>query len=419
MKRVHVIGAGLAGLSAAVALAQAGCKVRLYEAGPVAGGRCRSYYDRVLGCRVDNGNHLLLSGNRAAMGFLDIIGSRGSLIGPGVAAFPFMDVGSGERWVVRPNAGRLPWWIFSRARRVLGTSVGDYFLLLKLWRARGDVTVSDVVGDGVLFRRLLEPLAVAALNTPAGEGLAQVFAAVVWKTLGRGGAACVPWFPAVGMNETFIDPAVDWLRARGGEINFHHRVTALHVEGARVVGFDDVVVDDDAGVVLAVPAWAAGALLPELNVPKEFQAIVNVHFKLDAARAAGFTGVIGGKAEWIFVKQGHVSVTISAANRIVDEAAEDISAAVWADVRRVLDLPNEIPVWRVVKERRATFAATGAQERVRPGVLLGVENLALAGDWTATGLPGTIEGAVQSGRVAAEFLVCHGRGVAASMHSSQ
>src|SRR5438270_6676191 len=100
---VHVVGAGLAGLAAAVALADAGRRVILYEAAPHAGGRCRSYFDAELGCRIDNGNHLLLAGNRAALDYLERIGALGSLEGPPEAVFPFVDAASGECWTVRPN----------------------------------------------------------------------------------------------------------------------------------------------------------------------------------------------------------------------------------------------------------------------------------------------------------------------------
>src|SRR5579875_3444282 len=106
MSRTHIIGGGLAGLAAALDLAEAGRPVSLYEAGPAFGGRCRSYFDRELGCRIDNGNHLLLSGNHAAMGYLDRLGARDRLGGPGVPMFPFVDLARGERWTVRPSRGR-------------------------------------------------------------------------------------------------------------------------------------------------------------------------------------------------------------------------------------------------------------------------------------------------------------------------
>ncbi len=130
--RVHVIGAGLAGLAAALSLVDAGRAVTLHEAGPAAGGRCRSYVDRELGLTIDNGNHLLLSGNRAAFAYLDAIGGTGALAGPRAPLFPFLDLATGARWTVRPNAGRLPWWVLSRRRRVPGTRTGDYLRLLDL-----------------------------------------------------------------------------------------------------------------------------------------------------------------------------------------------------------------------------------------------------------------------------------------------
>ena len=114
----HVVGAGLAGLAAAVVLAGAGRRVRLYEASGHAGGRCRSYFDAELGCRIDNGNHLLLTGNRSTLDYLERIGARGTLDGPEDAVFPFFDATTGRRWQLRPNRGRLPWWILQRSRRV-------------------------------------------------------------------------------------------------------------------------------------------------------------------------------------------------------------------------------------------------------------------------------------------------------------
>jgi hydroxysqualene dehydroxylase len=159
-------------------------------------------------------------------------------------------------------------------------------------------------------------------------------------------------------------------------------------------------------VVLAVPPWGVADLLPGQSSPTEFQAILNIHFRVAADPGpTGFIGLVGGTAEWVFVKRGHVSVTISAANQMVDQDAEAIARAVWPEVRAALELEGRMPAWRVVKERRATVAATAEQEQLRPGPRTGLANLVLAGDWTNTGLPGTIEGAIRSGRTAAEVLL--------------
>lgn len=404
---VHVIGAGLAGLSCAVALRTAGLTVTLVEAGPVAGGRCRSYFDRELGLRIDNGNHLLLSGNRATFDYLDTIGGRQSLLMPDEPLFPFIDLESGVRWNLRPNRGRIPWWVLSRNRRVPGTRPTDYLALMRLGRLNGEATMAGSLRHGIFYRRLVEPIAVAALNTPMDAASVPLFASVMRETLFRGGGACIPAVPREGLSETLVDPAIAWLRSRGCEIVTGRRVTALRMENDQVIALETTegTMPVDAAV-LAIPPWVASDLLPELVAPSEFQAILNIHFRAEAERVPpGFIGVVGGTAEWVFVKTGHVSVTISAANRMVDQDAEEIATAVWPDVRTVLNLEGRMPPWRVVKERRATFAATAGQDRLRPGARTRLANLVLAGDWTATGLPATIEGAIRSGRSAAEMLL--------------
>jgi squalene-associated FAD-dependent desaturase len=409
--RVHIIGAGLAGLSAAVALAEAGRAVTIYDAGRVAGGRCRSYFDRGLGCRIDNGNHLLLSGNGAAIDYLARIGARGTLHGPREPVFPFFDTASGERWTLRLNRGRVPWWILSPRRRVPGTRARDYLGLLALRRAGAADTVADVLDrSGNLYRRLLEPLAVAALNTRPHEALASLLRAVVDETLLRGGAACLPLFPREGLSESLIDPAVRWLTARGGRLLTNHRIAGLGIFEGRIdeLRSPNGTIPMSAGevVVLAVPPWVATDMLPSLDAPDVFESILNIHFRVIADTGeAGFVGVIGGTAEWIFVKPEVVSVTVSAANHLVDLPADDIAARVWPEVRAALALPEPMPPVRVVKEKRATFAATATQERRRPGPRTYLANLAVAGDWTATGLPATIEGAIRSGRAAARVLL--------------
>jgi phytoene dehydrogenase-like protein len=125
-KKAHVIGAGLAGLSAAVALAKGGVTVQVSEAAAQGGGRCRSYFDPQLGTVIDNGNHLVMSGNHAIYEYLRIIGAEDRLTGPKTAEFDFVDLQTQDRWRLRPNPGPLPWWVASPARRVPGTKTADY-----------------------------------------------------------------------------------------------------------------------------------------------------------------------------------------------------------------------------------------------------------------------------------------------------
>jgi squalene-associated FAD-dependent desaturase len=408
--RAHVVGAGLAGLAAAVRLVAAGRAVTLYEAGPQAGGRCRSYCDGELDCRIDNGNHLLLAGNRAALDYLGRIGARDTLEGPPAAEFPFIDLQSGRRWVLRPNRTPVPRWIFSPGRRVPQTRARDYLAAARRLRgAAPEASVAEVLDPHtVLFRCLWAPLAIAALNTGVERASARLFWRLLAETLGRGGGACRPLVPQEGLSESFVDPALAHLRAHGADIRFGMRLRRLNLAAERALAlvFDGgaILLGDDEEIVLAVPASVAARLVPGLLVPDAFAPIVNAHFR--AAAPAGsplFIGVIGGAAEWIFRKPRVLSVTVSAAERFVDRPAAELGALFWHDVALAYGLPAmPVPPVRILKERRATFLASPEQLRRRPQTVTHWKNLLLAGDYVDTGLPGTIEGAIRSGFAAAQ-----------------
>lgn len=418
MSRIHVIGAGLAGLSAAVTATGAGRAVTLYEATAAGGGRCRSYYDSELEMRLDNGNHLLLSGNKSAFAYIDEIGARDRITGPRHPVFPFMDLKTGREWTLRPNRGRIPWWVLFADRRVPKATAVEHLAIRKLGREWDDTVMTETMRHSQLYWLLLEPLSVAALNTRPHEALACLFGEVLRETLLKGGKACLPRVPKVGLSEALVDPAIETLRQRGADILFNRRITGLIVEHGRVtaLGTTDgpVRLEADDSVVLAVPAWIAGELLPNITVPNAFESILNVHFKIavkpepDVAEA-GFIGLVNGVAEWIFIRPDHISVTVSAANKMIDRPADDLAWAVWRNVAKALDLvgnrATKVPPYRVIKERRATVVANVAQEERRPEARTDIENLVLAGDWTDTRLPGTIEGAVRSGVTAARLIL--------------
>ncbi|MFE1602481.1 hydroxysqualene dehydroxylase HpnE [Methylobacterium sp. ID0610] len=407
---VHVLGAGLAGLSAAVRSAQAGQRVVVHEAAKQAGGRCRSYYDPALGLTIDNGNHLLLSGNRDALDFLSAVGApAGALTGPAEAAFPFADLVTGERWTLRPNAGRLPWWVLAAGRRVPGSRARDYLAPLGIFRGAGKAaTIGESMAcEGLLWNRLWRPVLLAALNTEPSESDAGLAATILRETLGAGGRACRPLVAVEGLSTAFVEPALAFLARAGAEIRFGQRVRGLGLAQDRVLTLDfsdgSEVLEPGDRVVMALPAWVAADLLPGLPVPQEHRSIVNAHFAV--APPAGsplILGVVGGLTEWLFAYPDRLSVTISGADRLLDTPREDLAAAIWDEVARLTGQAGApLPRWQIVKEKRATFAATPQEAGRRPGARTHLANLALAGDWTATGLPSTIEGAIRSGAVAA------------------
>jgi squalene-associated FAD-dependent desaturase len=410
-RTIHIIGAGLAGLSAAVRLAQSSATVVVHEATRQAGGRCRSYADAATGLTIDNGNHLLLSGNHAALDYLKAIGSDSHLVGPAGADFPFVDLATGGRWTIRMSDGRIPWWIFDATRRAPGTSPRDYLAMARLLWAPGGSTVCDLLPcEGLLYERLLHPLLLAALNIDPHEGSAALAGAVVRETLAAGGRACRPLVARFGLGSAFIEPALDFLRARNAVVHFEHELRGMTLEPGGGMGLDfgndKVPVGRDDAIIVAVPPYAARSLIPGLDPPSTFRAIVNAHFRVEPpATIPHMIGVLNGTVEWIFAFPNRLSVTISAADRFMDAPREALARTIWAEVSRIAALPPALPPWQIVRERRATFAATPAENAKRPPAQTAWRNVFLAGDWTATGLPATIEGAIRSGHRAAQCVM--------------
>jgi squalene-associated FAD-dependent desaturase len=408
-KTAHIIGAGISGLSAAVRLANANYRVHVHEATQTAGGRCRSYFDAATNLTIDNGNHLLLSGNRHALAYARSIGTEAGLVGPKRAEFPFVDISTGQRWQLDLGDGRLPLWVLDEARRVPDTGLLDYLALMPLIWAGTDKPVGNAIPcEGTLYQRLVQPLLLAALNVDPPEGSAGLAGAIVRETLLAGGRACRPLIARDGLSSVLIEPAIKLLQDKGATIRFGHELREFVMSGNHVgelkFGDDTIVVAADDVVVLAVPPRPAASLLPGLKTPTKFRAIVNAHFRFDPPKGAPpILGVVDGLVEWLFAFPQRLSVTISNGDRLLDMPREELAQAIWRDVCKAAGVQGELPPWQIVRERRATFEATPEQNALRPGPVTGWKNLFLAGDWTDTGLPATIEGSVRSGDRAADL----------------
>jgi hydroxysqualene dehydroxylase len=407
---VHVVGGGLAGLAAAVRLAGHAVNVVVHEAALQAGGRCRSYHDPALDLMIDNGNHLVLSGNHSVLAYLDRIGAAAKLVGPPHADFAFVDLATGERWTLSINDGRLPLWIFTASRRVPGTRTRDYLSVARLLWPGNRKTICETVNcSGVLYDRLLRPFWLAALNTEPSEASAQLAAAVTHATLAKGGSACRPLIARDGLAEAFVGPALAFLHAHNAKVRFGTRLRAITFEDNRAAvldfGDDSAVLRDRDAVILALPPTVARTLVPDLETPSEFRAIVNAHFRVSPpAGLPPMIGIVNGTIEWLFSFKERLAVTISAADRLLETPRDVLAEKIWQEVAAVARIPKELPLWQIVRERRATFAATPGENAKRPAARTAWRNLFLAGDWTDTGLPATIEGAVRSGNRAADLV---------------
>lgn len=417
MPTLHVIGAGLAGLAAAVGGVERGWSVRVYEGAGHPGGRCRSFYDRTLDRTIDNGNHLIMSGNKSALGFLERIGvGRDVLTGPDGAQYPFVDVSTGARWSVRINDGPIPFWVFDPSSRVPDTKLTDYLKALPIALAGSDKTVDDVVDkESVLYKAFWEPLTLAVLNTSTAHGSAQLLWSVIRETFALGGKACRPLTAKTGLGHAFVDPAVKWLEAKGATVSLNTMIKELKLEGDRVVGFssvtEDMALGPDDRLVLAIPPSRLKSLLPELDPPEDDASILNVHYRLPFAApteklgGSPFIGMVSSDGQWAFVRDDVVSLTTSASHKIGLDATPNKEAAdrIWAETRVALGLGDNAAydAVRVIRERRATpdQSPAGVAKRLKPRQRW--ENLILAGDHTDTGVPATIEGSIRSGDRAA------------------
>jgi squalene-associated FAD-dependent desaturase len=413
-KLVHVVGAGLAGLAAAVQLQRRGAQVVLHEAEAYAGGRCRSYYDARLGATLDSGNHMVLSGNLATLNYTRAIGAADELVGPAQPEYPFVDLATKARWTVRMSPGAVPWWIFDTNARVPNTGPADYLALMPLLLARPGRSVAQTMRcDGPLWNRLLRPLFHALLNIEPRDASAELTGAMVRETLLAGGLACRPLVARNGLGSAFVDPALRLLQHGGAAIKLGSRlrevVFAANGGRAQALNFVDesVALGSNHAVILALPPESAVTLVPGLRAPTRFASTASVHFAVETPFGLPqVTGLLNSMSEWLFAFDGRLSVTLDAAERLLETPHEALAATAWAEVAQAANLPaTPMPAWQVVMEKRATFAALPDQETLRPGTRTRWNNLMLAGDWTATGLPATIEGAIRSGQKAADTLL--------------
>ncbi len=416
-KVAHIVGAGISGLSAAVRLANANFKVRLYEATQQAGGRCRSYFDAATNLTIDNGNHLLLSGNRHALAYARSIGTEAGLVG--TEARPVSLRRSEDRQTLAARSRRQPpaaMGVRFRATgaghelaRLSGIDAADLVVAFAGWSATPFLARACCTSDWC--SRCFWPRSMS-IRPSGSAGLA---GAVVRETLLAGGQACRPLIAREGLSAVLVEPAIKLLQGKGADIRFGQELRGFGSAAGRVnelkFGEEAVSVASSDIVVLAVPPRPAASLLPGLTTPSKFRAIVNAHFRFEPPEdLPAILGVVGGLVEWLFAFPQRLSITISGADRLVDMPREELAQAIWRDICQAAGITAELPPWQIVRERRATFEATPEQNALRPGAVTAFKNLFLAGDWTDTGLPATIEGSVRSGNRAADLVLAMPQG---------
>jgi hydroxysqualene dehydroxylase len=424
---VVIVGGGLSGLAAAVDLGAAGVPVLLLEQKPAAGGRVRSYTDPTTGDTIDNGQHLLIAGYERTFAYLDRIGARHLTATQPRPVLPFHhpDRGFVEfKLPALPAPWHLLWGIFTTP--LLNSS--DRIRLLRAGRALrrfeaapGDTIARwlDVQHQSAEARRCFwEPLAVAIMNEQMDRAPASVFLRTIRTAFLDHWSRSALVFPQAGLSAVFVDPACAFIERHGGAVRCAADVVSLQTGGALVSsvtlkGGEQI---PCSAVILAVPParmislWPADIPLPgnvNLMLPSAVSPIISIHLWFDHPfMDRDVLGLIGRRVHWIFRKDHHLSATISAAYALVGLSNEELVDIAVEDFRTVFGAAVGLPVHAVVlREKRATFSATPENEGCRPGPITAAKNLLLAGDWTDTGLPATIEGAIQSGQLCARLIL--------------
>ena len=432
--RVVVVGGGLAGMAAALRLAGAGCEVKLVERRPFLGGRAFSFRDPDTGAVIDNGQHVLAGACRRLRAFLAEIGSP-----PGAFArqprlrIPILD-GTGRSASL--SASRLP-----APLHLLPALLGYSHLQARdrlrvardvraLSRLEGLGAMEDVpLGEWLAGRstsreaieRFWEPLVTPALNMPVAEANLPLTAFFLERAIWSGPEGGALWLPRVGLSEAIGEPGGRALAAAGVVVRLGERATALAIDSGRIEGVllsGGDALEADA-VVAALPPRAADRLLPATSPERAYAGvgavpIVNAFLWYDRPILGhAFAGTFGSPLQWLFDRERLLGpdrsggpclgVSLSAAAEWIDPSKEEIAARIDAAVERVLPARRSarLVASAVVKEPRATFRADAGCARRRPGTAGPAAGLWLAGDWTDTGWPATMEGAVLSGERAA------------------
>ncbi len=415
MKRVLVLGGGVAGMAAAVELARRGHKPLLLEEKHFLGGRAYSFRDSATGEEIDNGQHLLLTCYTHTRKFLRTIGALQGLYVPPGLEIAYREPGG--RGTILKLGGLTPWtwgrpWfflmraLFTATRGLDHTSVEDW--------------LEEAQQPEPLRRLLYRPLAVAALNQDTQKASAQLWVNVlrrVFVSLRRPRLA----IPAMGLSDLFAKPSSVYLRAHGAEIHCDHRVERLLEKDGGVCGVEvrgGKIFQADA-VISALPPHVLTRLLTPDMLEREpslagagqltMSGIISIHLWLDAPLTQRvFAGLLDTGVQWLFNKQvlyaragrqAHsIALVISAADAFMDMPKEALLQKTLEELRRLYPEFSRRNVLRsvVIKEKSATLSHELGQMALRPKPLTRIKNLYLAGDWVNTGLPATIESAIQS-----------------------
>ena len=250
------------------------------------------------------------------------------------------------------------------------------------------------------------------MNTSAEEASARVLSNVLRKTFFRGKKYCHILQPLFNWNKTLIEPSLKFIKRNGKKIQFNSLLKKIEIKNGKVINLifnqKRIRVENDEKIILCLPPTNLNKLLPKMTLPKNYNTILNIHFKISKKNLTEFTqpifGLINSISDWVFVKHNHISVTISNANSFNLIDSEQIANRVWDEICCYLGERINFLQFQIVREKKATYHQSPKNIKLIKNIDQIPKNILLAGDWTQHDLPCTIESSILSGKKAVEFL---------------
>ena len=342
----------------------------------------------------------------------NLVGSENTLNFFG-SSYNFFDCKNKNTWSVKIGENKFPFWIFSKKSRIPETRLFDYISILKLLFCNKKMTVEEVIGKkNTLYRNFWEPLTLGILNTQCNEASAQLLKNVVKETFLKGGKYSGIFQPKKSWNKTLINPMLKFLGEKKITPKYNSFLQKITVKKRKITQLNfknnTVKINKNELVVFAIPPNNVAKIFPELLMPQQFNTIINVHFKINKKYFKDkpkIIGILNSISHWLFLKEDHCSVTLSASNHLTDIPKDQLIKRIWYEVSQSLNLDIKCPPYRLILEKKATYnQSPGNNEMVRQ-LNFSAENAFIIGDWTEFNFPCSIESSILSAKKITDKLV--------------
>ncbi len=419
-KKVIIAGGGFAGLSSAVYLSQKGFHVEVIESAPKLGGRAYSFKEEKLDEIIDNGQHLLMGCYDYTLDFLKLIGGYDKLIIPGFFNVVFFGK-DGKEYSIKTQSNFYPFNLLNAFLKFDYLSYRERLtaisFLVKLVFLDADkfkeYTVTELLEKfnqtEKICRAFWDFIIIGAMNCSAQKASASMFMKILKQMFLRNNFSTKPILPGTGLSELYCEPSEIYLKKNNGSILISEKIHEIKTEKGSVTEIltDKRVITDFDYVVFAIPPYALEKIKGfELNemIKFNYSPIISAHIKLKVNNLNfNYCGLIESPIHWVFNHKSFINTVTSDAKDFVNFSNEDFFDFTLKELEKYLKLDKkDVVSYKIIKEKRATFIPDIQSFNKRPGYKTKFDNLFLAGDWIETGLPGTIESSVKSGKVLAD-----------------